>query len=91
MYPFTVISPLNDLNWHSFLGRPPLPSPPPNAIEALRHQPILITGAGGSIGSALALRLAALRPPRLLLLEGSESQLYHLEREWAEEIGRAHV
>jgi len=84
MYPFTVISPLNDLNWHSFLGRPPLPSPPPNAIEALRYQPILITGAGGSIGSALAMRLAALAPSILVLLEASESNLYALQRDWAE-------
>ena len=49
----------------------------------LRRQPILITGAGGSIGSALALRLGALRPPKLILLEASESNLYALERDWA--------
>jgi FlaA1/EpsC-like NDP-sugar epimerase len=79
-----VISPLNDLNWRSFLGRPPLSSPPPDGIEALRQQPILITGAGGSIGSALALRLAALAPSMLVLLEASESNLYALQRDWAE-------
>jgi len=84
IYTFTVISPLNDLNWRSFLGRPPLSSPPPDGIEALRQQPILITGAGGSIGSALALRLAALAPSMLVLLEASESNLYALQRDWAE-------
>ena len=84
IYTFTVIPPLKDLNWRSFLCRPPLPSPPPNAIEALRQQPILITGAGGSIGSALALRLAALAPSMLVLLEASESNLYALQRNWAE-------
>jgi FlaA1/EpsC-like NDP-sugar epimerase len=78
-----VISPLNDLNWRSFLGRPPLPSLPPSGIEVLRQQPILITGAGGSIGSALALRLAALSPSKLVLLEASESNLYALQRDWA--------
>lgn len=84
IYTSTVISPLNDLNWRSFLARPPLPSPPPDAIEALLHQPILITGAGGSIGSALALRLAALAPSKLVLLEASESNIYALQRDWAE-------
>lgn len=48
----------------------------------LRH-PILIAGAGGSIGSALARRLAALAPPNLLLLDASESSLYALQRDWA--------
>jgi FlaA1/EpsC-like NDP-sugar epimerase len=52
-------------------------------LRALAQEPILITGAGGSIGSALALRLGALRPPRLVLLEASESNLYALERDWA--------
>jgi FlaA1/EpsC-like NDP-sugar epimerase len=48
----------------------------------LRH-PILIAGAGGSIGSALARRLVALAPPNLLLLEASESRLYALQRDWS--------
>jgi len=52
-------------------------------LDALRQQAILITGAGGSIGSALSMRLAALRPPKLILLEVSESNLYALKRDWA--------
>jgi FlaA1/EpsC-like NDP-sugar epimerase len=52
-------------------------------LDAMRKQPVLITGAGGSIGSALALRVAALAPPKLILLEASENNLYNLEREWA--------
>lgn len=83
IYTFPVIPPLKDLDWSGFLRRPPLPSPPLSAIEALRQQPILITGAGGSIGSALALRLAALSPSVLVLLEASESNLYALQRDWA--------
>ena len=79
-----MIPSLKNLNWHSFLARPPLTSPTAEALDALGRQTTLITGAGGSIGSALAMRLAALSPPRLLLLEASESQLYHLERQWTE-------
>lgn len=74
---------LQTLNWQGFLARPQLPAPPPEALRALAQQPILITGAGGSIGSALALRLGALAPPKLVLLEDSESNLYALERDWA--------
>jgi FlaA1/EpsC-like NDP-sugar epimerase len=73
-----VIPPLADIRWHSFLARPPLPSPQAELLTALARQSILITGAGGSIGSALAQRLAALNPPNLILLESSESHLYAL-------------
>jgi len=77
-----VIPFLENLDWRGFLARPELPPPRPEALNALRREPILITGAGGSIGSALALRLGALRAP-LVLLETSESNLYALERDWA--------
>ena len=74
---------LESVNWRSFLARPRLPSPDVEVFDTLYRQPILITGAGGSIGSALALRVAVLTPPALLLLESSESHLYALNRAWA--------
>ena len=77
-----MIPSLENLDWRGFLARPRLPSPPPEVLDALRQEPMLITGAGGSIGSALALRLAALVPPELLLLEASESELYALSKRW---------
>jgi len=75
---------LESIDWHAFLKRPRLPSPSPEALKALRGRPILITGAGGSIGSALALSLAALAPSMLVLLESSESNLYALQSAWDE-------
>jgi FlaA1/EpsC-like NDP-sugar epimerase len=77
-----VTSSLEKLNWRSFLARPRLPSPPPEVLDALYQEPLLITGAGGSIGSALALRLATLSPSMLLLLESSEHGLYNLREAW---------
>jgi FlaA1/EpsC-like NDP-sugar epimerase len=81
IYTSSVIPPLQDIDWQSFLARPPLPSPQSETLEVIGRQPILITGAGGSIGSALAHRLAALNPPNLILLESSESRLYALTSE----------
>ena len=77
-----MIPDLDSIRWHSFLARPPLASPSPSAIAALTREPILITGAGGSIGSALALRLAS-QGARLILLESSELNLFDLQREFA--------
>ena len=41
---------------------------------------ILITGAGGSIGSALAQAIASFAPARLILLDSSEHALYQIDR-----------
>ncbi len=52
------------------------------AISALINaKPILVTGAGGSIGSELARQIAALAPSRLLLLDSCEYNLYLVNRE----------
>lgn len=73
---------LGSIDWRSFLARPRLPAPSVEVLDALYRKSILITGAGGSIGSALAKRLAELGPPALLLLDGSESRLYKLQQAW---------
>lgn len=82
-YTFPVPTLLGNLDWRSFLARPRLPSPSVDVLDALYRKSILVTGAGGSIGSALAKRLADLGPPALLLLDSSESRLYKLQQSWA--------
>lgn len=77
--------PLESIRWHSFLARPRLPAPAPETISSLIEQPVLITGAAGSIGSALSLRLAA-EGARLILLESSENSLYELQRDFADRL-----
>jgi len=69
---------LAEIDWHSFLQRPPLLSPP--SLESFRDESVLITGAGGSIGSALSLRLASIAPRSLVLLDASEQALYRLQQ-----------
>jgi FlaA1/EpsC-like NDP-sugar epimerase len=52
---------------------------------------VLITGAGGSIGSELARQVAAAGPGKLLLLDKSENGVFYANLEAAEKLGAARV
>ncbi len=72
---------IRDIEVHDLLGRDPVP---PNAAllgACVRGKSILVTGAGGSIGSELCRQIMELAPRRVVLLEVSELALYHIERE----------
>ena len=49
--------------------------------ELIRDKVVMITGAGGSIGSELARQVHALRPRELVLVDRAESPLYTIERD----------
>lgn len=68
------------IDWRAFLARPPLPRPSPEILAAFDDTPLLISGAGGSIGSALALRLAQSGSSRTVLLDASENHLHQLQQ-----------
>ncbi|MGH1423121.1 MAG: polysaccharide biosynthesis protein [Pseudooceanicola sp.] len=66
------------------LGRNRLEAELPGVSNAYADKTILITGAGGSIGSELCRQLLACRPGRLVLLDHSELALYNIQRELVE-------
>jgi len=68
-----------NFDWSGFLGRPLMEPPTAGQLAPLLDQCILITGAGGSIASALVVFLLRANARRLILLESSESHLYALE------------
>jgi FlaA1/EpsC-like NDP-sugar epimerase len=66
------------------IGRQPLPmddAAERRARAALTGKRVLLTGAGGSIGSELARKVAALEPSELILMERSENALFEIDRE----------
>lgn len=82
---------LETLDWYAFLARPRLPAPSLHELDKLCGTRILVTGAGGSIGAALALRLASLEPEQLILLEASESHLFAVQAAFADRAPKANV
>jgi len=81
--PYNDASPFMTINFDNFRGDRPLQrstSRPDAAEFAPLHagKSILVTGAGGSIGSALAQALFDLGPHSLVLLDSSEQNLFHI-------------
>ncbi|MEM7433546.1 MAG: nucleoside-diphosphate sugar epimerase/dehydratase [Myxococcota bacterium] len=52
-----------------------------SVAEVIRAQPVMVTGAGGSIGSELCRQVAAYRPSRLILVERCENNLFEVHSE----------
>ncbi len=70
------ISDLHDLDMNDLLGRQVVP-PNIKLLEAnIRNQVVLVTGAGGSIGSELCRQIIKFLPKSIILIENSEHALY---------------
>jgi FlaA1/EpsC-like NDP-sugar epimerase len=65
--------------WHRFLGRAPLVLNRELTAAAIEGKRILVTGAGGWIGSALTRSIAEFSPRQLVLLEAAERNLYEVD------------
>jgi FlaA1/EpsC-like NDP-sugar epimerase len=63
------------------LGRKPVEIETHNIRETLTNRRVMVTGAGGSIGSELCRQIAEFAPEKLLLVEQSEVQLFVIEQE----------
>lgn len=72
---------ITNLNINDLLGRD-IVTPDAEVMKAhLMRQVILVTGAGGSIGSELCRQIIATEPSKLLLLDNNEYALYSIHRE----------
>ncbi len=75
------VSQIRDVDIADLLGREPVRLEIEQIGEQLRDRRVLVTGAGGSIGSEMCRQIAAFDPQRLVLLERAENGLFEIDRE----------
>ena len=75
------INDIRDLELEDLLGRDPVHPDAEIVAESLFRKSVMVTGAGGSIGSELCRQIIRHRPRILVLFEQSEFSLYSIERE----------
>lgn len=71
------------------LGREPVPAQPDLLHAGITDKNVMITGAGGSIGSELCRQIVRQKPKRIVLFELSEYSLYNIEQELKNGIKRS--
>jgi len=85
------IDELRDVDVVDLLGRDAVPPDPRLFASCIRGKSVMVTGAGGSIGSELCRQIVRLAPRRLILFEMSELALYTIEGELVEFAARENV
>lgn len=78
------VSNLRDVEVGDLLGREPVKPSEALMARAIRGKSVLVTGAGGSIGSELVRQMIDLAARRIVLFDISESALYRIESEFRE-------
>lgn len=73
------INHLPEVQLEDLLGRTPVSLKNENVTTFLRDKIIMVTGAGGSIGSELCRQIAHFQPRLLVMLDHAENGLYHLD------------
>lgn len=75
------VSNLRRIELNDLLGRDPVQLDDSGLHRLLTDQTVMVTGAGGSIGSELCRQIARFTPAKLVLFEQSELALYAMEQE----------
>jgi FlaA1/EpsC-like NDP-sugar epimerase len=74
------VNQIRDVSIDDLLSRPNITLDDTHVRKQLAAKTVLITGAGGSIGSEICHQVAAYRPARLILLDSSEQNAYEIDQ-----------
>jgi FlaA1/EpsC-like NDP-sugar epimerase len=80
---------LKDVDVEDLLGRDPVSIDTVKVAEYLKGKRVLITGAGGSIGSELCRQVSQFGPETLILFDQSETPLFEIEKELVQRYPQA--
>jgi len=75
------IADMREIEVADLLGRDPVPPNPSLLHKTITGRSVMVTGAGGSIGSELCRQIGALNPASIILVEMTEHALYSIEGE----------
>jgi FlaA1/EpsC-like NDP-sugar epimerase len=81
------IKTLRDVNYEDLLRRAPVQLDMDGIRDYLTGKRVMVTGAGGSIGSELCRQLVRFDPAQLILVDAGESNLFNIQMELRHEIG----
>jgi FlaA1/EpsC-like NDP-sugar epimerase len=73
---------LRDVEVEDLLGRDPVELDIPGIVGLIKNNVVLVTGAGGSIGSELCRQVARYTPSLVIMFEHNEFALYAMEQEF---------
>lgn len=79
-----LVSQIKEIDVIELLGRSSVPPDPTLIRQMVVGRSIMVTGAGGSIGSELCRKIARWNPSHLVLFEANEFALYQIEQELAD-------
>jgi FlaA1/EpsC-like NDP-sugar epimerase len=77
---------LRDVTYEDLLRRPPVKLDTTEIIQYLQGRRVLVTGAGGSIGSELCRQIIRFNPDELILVDSSELNLFNIQMELQHEL-----
>lgn len=81
------IKALRDVRYEDLLRRPPVRLDSAGIEQVLTGRRVLVTGAGGSIGSELCRQVIRFNPAEMILVDAGESNLYSIHMELKHEHG----
>lgn len=81
------VSQFREVQVEDLLGRKPIELDIESISESLYGKTVLVTGAGGSIGSEICRQICTFNPRKIVLLGHGENSIYHIEMELRNQYG----
>ncbi|MBS4179158.1 polysaccharide biosynthesis protein [Lederbergia citrea] len=86
-----AVNQFRDVQVEDLLGREPVDLDIDSISDYVTNKVVLVTGAGGSIGSEICRQIAKFNPKKLVLLGHGENSIYSIEQELKENFGHTNI